>query len=139
MRVLFTGPAAAGHLFPMIPTAQALRAAGHEVLFASSRPLDRLRETGFPVVEIGDGRDIREVFEQATGEQARYVSPELTSEQILDRAASPSPSSPARRSRTSWGSPRPGARTCWCTTPSRPPPRWWRPSSRSLRRSRTSA
>lgn len=87
MRVLFTGPAAAGHLFPMIPTAQALRAAGHEVLFASSRPLDRLRESGFPIAEIGDGREIREVFEQATGGEVRYVAPELSSEQILDRAA----------------------------------------------------
>ena len=87
MRVLFTGPASAGHLFPMIPTAQALRAVGHEVLFASSRPLDRLRESGFPIVEIGDGRDIREVFEQSTDDEVRYVAPELTSEQILDRAA----------------------------------------------------
>ncbi|MFD5329143.1 nucleotide disphospho-sugar-binding domain-containing protein [Streptomyces sp. NPDC127092] len=87
MRVLFTGPAAAGHLFPMIPTAQALRAAGHEVLFASSQPLDRLREAGFPIVEIGDGRDIREVFQEAMGGEARYVTPELTSDQILDRAA----------------------------------------------------
>jgi len=87
VRVLFTGPAAAGHLFPMIPAAQALRAVGHEVLFAGSQPLDRLREAGFPIVEIGDGRDIREVFQEATGEEARYVAPELTSDQILDRAA----------------------------------------------------
>lgn len=87
MRILFTGPAAAGHLFPMIPTAQALRAAGHEVLFASSQPLNRLREAGFPIVEIGDGRTIREVFEQASGEETRYVAPDMTSDQILDRAA----------------------------------------------------
>ncbi|MFD8413899.1 MULTISPECIES: nucleotide disphospho-sugar-binding domain-containing protein [unclassified Streptomyces] len=87
MRILFTGPAAAGHLFPMIPTAQALRAAGHEVLFAGSQPLDRLREAGFPIVEIGDGRSIREVFEQSTGEEVRYVAPDMTSDQILDRAA----------------------------------------------------
>ncbi|AQT76095.1 MULTISPECIES: nucleotide disphospho-sugar-binding domain-containing protein [Streptomyces] len=87
MRILFTGPASAGHLFPMIPTAQALRAAGHEVLFAGSQPLHPLRQAGFPVVEIGDGRTIRDVFEQATGEEARYVTTDLTSDQILDRAA----------------------------------------------------
>ncbi|MFE2170305.1 nucleotide disphospho-sugar-binding domain-containing protein [Streptomyces sp. NPDC059447] len=86
MRILFTGPAAAGHLFPMIPTAQALRAAGHEVLFASARPLDRLREAGFPIVEIGDGRTIREVFEQSNGE-VRYVNRDMTTDQILDMAA----------------------------------------------------
>lgn len=87
MRILFTGPAAAGHLFPMIPTAQALRAAGHEVLFASSHPLNQLRQAGFPIVEIGDGRSIRDVFEQSTGEEVRYVAPEMTTDQILDRAA----------------------------------------------------
>ncbi|MCX5149870.1 nucleotide disphospho-sugar-binding domain-containing protein [Streptomyces sp. NPDC048550] len=87
MRILFTGPAAAGHLFPMIPTAQALRAAGHEVLFASSQPLNRLREAGFPIVEIGDGRTIRDVFEQSTGEEVRYVATDMTTDQILDRAA----------------------------------------------------
>ncbi|MEU2389507.1 nucleotide disphospho-sugar-binding domain-containing protein [Streptomyces sp. NPDC007369] len=88
MRILFTGPASAGHLFPMIPTAQALRAAGHEVLFAGSQPLDRLREAGFPIVEIGDGRTVREVFEQSTDEEVRYVTPDMTTDQILDRAAS---------------------------------------------------
>ncbi|NXY97809.1 DUF1205 domain-containing protein [Streptomyces sp. BR123] len=87
MRILFTGPASAGHLFPMIPTAQALRAAGHEVLFAGSQPLDRLREAGFPIVEIGDGRTVREVFEQATDEEVRYVTPDMTTDEILDRAA----------------------------------------------------
>ncbi|MEU7555079.1 nucleotide disphospho-sugar-binding domain-containing protein [Streptomyces sp. NPDC044571] len=71
----------------MIPTAQALHAAGHEVLFASSQPLNRLREAGFPIVEIGDGRTIREAFEQSTGEEARYVTPDMTPDQILDRAA----------------------------------------------------
>ncbi|MFF4424643.1 glycosyltransferase [Streptomyces sp. NPDC001549] len=87
MRILFTGPAAAGHLFPMIPTAQALRAAGHEVLFAGSQPLGQLRETGFPIVEIGDGRSIRDVFEQSTDQEVRYVAPDMTTDQILDRAA----------------------------------------------------
>ncbi|WP_030761571.1 nucleotide disphospho-sugar-binding domain-containing protein [Streptomyces sp. NRRL F-2664] len=87
MRILFTGPASAGHLFPMIPTAQALRAAGHEVLFAGSQPLHQLRQAGFPVVEIGDGRSIRDVFEQALDEEVRYVTPDMTSDQILDRAA----------------------------------------------------
>ncbi|MFJ3922231.1 nucleotide disphospho-sugar-binding domain-containing protein [Streptomyces sp. NPDC090022] len=87
MRILFTGPAAAGHLFPMIPTAQALRAAGHDVLFACSQPLNRIREAGFPIVEIGDGRTIRDLMEQSTDEGPRYVAPDLTQEQILERAA----------------------------------------------------
>lgn len=57
------------------------------MLFASSQPLDRLREAGFPIVEIGDGRTIRDVFEQSTGEEVRYVNPDMTQDQILDMAA----------------------------------------------------
>ncbi|MFD9407148.1 nucleotide disphospho-sugar-binding domain-containing protein [Streptomyces sp. NPDC059989] len=87
MRILFTGPAAAGHLFPMIPTAQALRAAGHEVLFANAQPLKQLRETGFPIVEIGDGSTLFEAFERSTGGDTRYVTPDLTPDEIRDRAA----------------------------------------------------
>lgn len=87
MRILFTGPASAGHLFPMVPTAQALRAAGHEVLFAGSQPLGRLREAGFPIVEIGDGRTIQDVFGQLPEGEVRYVAPDMTTDQILDRAA----------------------------------------------------
>ncbi|MEU6315642.1 nucleotide disphospho-sugar-binding domain-containing protein [Streptomyces sp. NPDC047014] len=87
MRILFTGPPSAGHLFPMIPTAQALRAAGHEVLFASAQPLAALRQAGFPVVEIGDGRTMREMFDASLGDEVRYVSPGMTTDQILGRAA----------------------------------------------------
>ncbi|MFJ9946478.1 nucleotide disphospho-sugar-binding domain-containing protein [Kitasatospora sp. NPDC091207] len=86
MRILFTGPAAPSHLFPMVPTAQALRAAGHEVLFASPKPMEQLRAAGFPIVEIGDGRPLREAFAESTG-TTRYATPELDQDQILDLAA----------------------------------------------------
>lgn len=87
MRILFTGPASAGHLFPMVPTAQALRAAGHEVLFAGSRPLDQLRSAGFPVTEIGDGTTIREAFQRAAENGPKYVNHDKTQDEILDHAA----------------------------------------------------
>ncbi|GAA1385585.1 salmochelin biosynthesis C-glycosyltransferase IroB [Kitasatospora putterlickiae] len=87
MRILFTGPAAPSHLFPMVPTAQALRAAGHEVLFASPRPLEQIRQTGFPVVEIGDGRPMRELFEEVAGAGAQYAQPDLTQDEILELGA----------------------------------------------------
>ncbi|WP_035805157.1 nucleotide disphospho-sugar-binding domain-containing protein [Kitasatospora mediocidica] len=89
MRVLFTSPASAGHLFPMVPTAQALRAAGHEVLFAASQPMDQIQGAGLPVTEIGDGTTIRDLFDRA-GEDGRpisYVSPDRTQDEILDGAA----------------------------------------------------
>ena len=37
MRVLITSAPMHGHLFPLVPLAWALRAAGHEVLVASPR------------------------------------------------------------------------------------------------------
>lgn len=74
MRILFTGPPAAGHLFPMVPTAQALRAAGHEVLFAVSEPLDAIRGSGVSVTRTGNGMGIREAFTLATDEEPEYVN-----------------------------------------------------------------
>ncbi|MGK4585698.1 nucleotide disphospho-sugar-binding domain-containing protein [Kitasatospora sp. HPMI-4] len=88
MRVLFTAPAAAGHIFPMIPTAHALRSAGHQVLFAGSAPLEMLRSTGLPVVEVGDGTGIIEAFKRVVKDQpAEYVAKDSTQEEILQRAA----------------------------------------------------
>ncbi|KJK59353.1 nucleotide disphospho-sugar-binding domain-containing protein [Saccharothrix sp. ST-888] len=87
MRVLFTAPAAAGHIFPMIPTAQALRSAGHQVLFAGSAPLEMLRNTGLPVSEIGDGSSIGDAFRRITQDEPRYVAKDRTTEEILKLAA----------------------------------------------------
>ncbi|GAA2251755.1 MULTISPECIES: nucleotide disphospho-sugar-binding domain-containing protein [Kitasatospora] len=87
MRVLFTAPAAAGHIFPMVPTAQALRSAGHQVLFAGSAPLETLCNTGLPVVEIGDGTGIGEAFQRITKDEPRYVAKDRTQEEILELAA----------------------------------------------------
>ncbi|AWZ06235.1 MULTISPECIES: glycosyltransferase [unclassified Streptomyces] len=88
MRILFTGPAAAGHLFPMVPTAQALQAAGHEVLFAGSAPLDQLRQTGLPTVEIGDGATLIEAFRRVSdGRDPEFVTDDTSLEDILRQAA----------------------------------------------------
>ncbi|GAA1158057.1 UDP:flavonoid glycosyltransferase YjiC (YdhE family) [Kitasatospora gansuensis] len=62
MRVLFTAPASVGHIFPLVPAAQALRAAGHDVLFAGQTPIEQLRSTGLPAVDVGDGTDVRAAF-----------------------------------------------------------------------------
>ncbi|MFD9126303.1 protein IroB, partial [Kitasatospora sp. NPDC059571] len=86
MRVLFTGPGAAGHVFPMIPTAQALRSAGHDVLLAGRQPIGILRATGLPAVEVGDGSVLRDAFESAAAASdtgAGYVSASRTEEETL--------------------------------------------------------
>ena len=57
MRVLFTGAPAVGHLFPMVPLAWALRAAGHDVLFASYRGAEPVTGAGLPLVDVAPGLD----------------------------------------------------------------------------------
>ncbi|WP_330294402.1 glycosyltransferase [Streptomyces sp. NBC_00503] len=89
MRILFTGPASAGHLFPMVPTAQALQAAGHHVLFAGSAPLDQLRQTGLPTAEIGDGSTLMEAFRRAShGTDPQFVNDGSSPEDMERLAAS---------------------------------------------------
>jgi hypothetical protein len=74
----------------MIPTAQALRSAGHDVLLAGQQPLEILRATGLPVVEVGDGSTLRDAFETAAagvGAKPDYVSGTRTEEETMRLAA----------------------------------------------------
>jgi glycosyltransferase len=58
VRILFTCQAALPHLFPMVPLAWALRAAGHEVRIASGTPVvDQIVHTGLPAVSLDYGRE----------------------------------------------------------------------------------
>jgi UDP:flavonoid glycosyltransferase YjiC (YdhE family) len=51
-----------GHIFPQIPTAWALRAAGHEVLLAAPSNPDRVANAGLPVVDPAPDFDFRGLF-----------------------------------------------------------------------------
>ncbi len=54
MRVLFTTQPASGHFHPLVPLAQALVAAGHEVRFASSRSFcPDIAASGFTAIPAG--------------------------------------------------------------------------------------
>jgi UDP:flavonoid glycosyltransferase YjiC (YdhE family) len=56
MRVLFLSTPQVSHVFPMVPTAWALRAAGHDVVLATSGTAARAAErTGIPVVDLAPG------------------------------------------------------------------------------------
>lgn len=58
MRVLFAGPPFFGLLYPMIPLAQALRAAGHEVLVATcGAAVNHTARAGLPAVDCAPGID----------------------------------------------------------------------------------
>jgi UDP:flavonoid glycosyltransferase YjiC (YdhE family) len=87
VRVLFTAPGAVGHIFPVIPTALALRAAGHDVLFAGQPPIAILRNTGLPVVEVGDGSTLREAFARALPKDVRFADQDRTEDETNELSA----------------------------------------------------
>jgi len=62
MRALIVTSPGIGHTFPTIPTAWALRAAGHEVVLATSRYHDTAARSGLPVVDVAPGVDFGAVI-----------------------------------------------------------------------------
>ncbi|MGA8113923.1 MAG: nucleotide disphospho-sugar-binding domain-containing protein [Actinocatenispora sp.] len=65
MRVMFATVPAAGHIFPLVPLAWALRAEGHEVLVASWDGAEKVAESGLQWVNVAPGlRMYEEVFGQ---------------------------------------------------------------------------
>ncbi|WP_410608610.1 glycosyltransferase [Amycolatopsis sp. lyj-109] len=54
MRILFTCRPAYGHLFPLLPLANAAKAAGHEVVFGTGEAfVPKVRELGFEAYRVG--------------------------------------------------------------------------------------
>ncbi|BCB83628.1 hypothetical protein Psuf_009410 [Phytohabitans suffuscus] len=78
MRVLFAVSPGIGHLFPTIPLAWALRAAGHEVLVATAaESVEAAVRAGLPAVDTAPPDAIAAIFGAATGppdERARRMS-----------------------------------------------------------------
>lgn len=62
MRVMITTSPGIGHIFPLLPTAWGLRAAGHEVLFGAPANGERVANAGLPVVDPAPGFDFRALF-----------------------------------------------------------------------------
>lgn len=78
VRVLFAVSPGIGHLFPTIPLAWALRAAGHDVLVATAaESVDAATRAGLASVDTAPASAIAEIFGAATGppeERARRMS-----------------------------------------------------------------
>lgn len=54
MRIVFRAHPAYGHVYPLMPLAEAARAAGHDVIFPTAPPfLERLDELGYRTIESG--------------------------------------------------------------------------------------
>lgn len=64
MRVLFMPAPAVGHVFPMVPLAWALRAAGHDVVFVTGGDGLEVSQAGLAVRDALAGRTTRDLYEQ---------------------------------------------------------------------------
>lgn len=62
VRILITTSPGLGHVLPQVPTAWALRAAGHDVLFAVPSNPDKIASAGLPAVDSAPGFDFRALF-----------------------------------------------------------------------------
>jgi UDP:flavonoid glycosyltransferase YjiC (YdhE family) len=74
MRVLVTSPPGAGHLFPTVPLAWALRAAGHDVLVGTAAEgLTGASNAGLPAVDVAPGAPIGAAFGAGTASPAELA------------------------------------------------------------------
>jgi UDP:flavonoid glycosyltransferase YjiC (YdhE family) len=69
MKVLFASLGNYGHIFPLVPLAQAARAAGHEVWFATSEQFHPILEKA-ELRPVAGGLTVPEAFIEAAGGQA---------------------------------------------------------------------
>lgn len=69
MRVLFTTSPGLGHVYPTVRTAQALQAAGHEVLYAMGGHVGMVAAAGMAVVDTAPGVDFAAIFRGFVGER----------------------------------------------------------------------
>jgi UDP:flavonoid glycosyltransferase YjiC (YdhE family) len=73
MRVLFVSTPDVGHVFPLVPLAWALRAAGHEVLLATCGEGMIAANAGIQVVDIAPGFSMRTMMEQRTADDPELL------------------------------------------------------------------
>ena len=83
MRVLVVSAPGVGHVFPMVPLTWALRAAGHDVLVATSSDGLAVAEAGLPVVDALPGVNIREQFTKLREENPEQFA-EFANRRITD-------------------------------------------------------
>ncbi|WP_461073014.1 nucleotide disphospho-sugar-binding domain-containing protein, partial [Streptomyces pseudoechinosporeus] len=62
MRALFVTSPVLSHIFPTIPVAHALRAAGHEVRYAAGEALEAVTEAGLHAVDVTPGLNYEKVW-----------------------------------------------------------------------------
>jgi L-noviosyl transferase len=84
VRMLLTTPPGVGHILPLVPTAQAALAAGHQVLFVTTGPhADILRRRGVRTEDAAPHADVTARFHRLNQETNR---PGITAEEVLSAA-----------------------------------------------------
>jgi UDP:flavonoid glycosyltransferase YjiC (YdhE family) len=78
MRVMFVSSPGAGHVFPMVPLAWALRAAGHEVLVATTDTGLIAERAGLPVVDLAPDVDLDAVRARLVRDEPRLAEQVIT-------------------------------------------------------------
>ncbi|MFG2760510.1 nucleotide disphospho-sugar-binding domain-containing protein [Streptomyces wuyuanensis] len=73
MRALFVTSPVLSHIFPTVPVAHALRAAGHEVRYAAGDALEAVTEAGLHAVDVTPGLDYEKVWVPDGTEDPMYV------------------------------------------------------------------
>jgi UDP:flavonoid glycosyltransferase YjiC (YdhE family) len=71
MRVLVTALPGHGHLFPLVTTAWALRAQGHDVLFATAGDMAAVQTTGLHSYDVAPGLDLGKLVGDNAGNAFR--------------------------------------------------------------------
>ena len=90
MRIVFTSWAWTSHLYPMVPTAWAARAAGHEVLVVTPPALVRTTlRAGLPALAVGTDYDIAPVMRRFTDVQRSALDPRAVEAQRRARRGGP--------------------------------------------------
>jgi UDP:flavonoid glycosyltransferase YjiC (YdhE family) len=83
MRVLFVATPGIGHAFPLVSLAWALRAAGHDVLFATASEALTVERAGLQVVDVAPGVTLQQLFGRLAEENPELVA-RMRSGQIAD-------------------------------------------------------
>jgi UDP:flavonoid glycosyltransferase YjiC (YdhE family) len=82
VRVLVVSAPGVGHVFPMVPLTWALRAAGHDVLFATSGDGLVIADAGLPVADVLPGVDVRQQIAQMIEQHPEFA--EMATRRVTD-------------------------------------------------------
>jgi hypothetical protein len=73
MRVLFCSTDGVSHLFPLVPLAWAMRAAGHEVLVTFAEQTEEAVASGLHIIDAAPGFDGMAIFDKTLEDNPEFA------------------------------------------------------------------